>query len=271
MPELPEVETCVRALTPYLHRQTVSKVILRTHQLRWPIPQAITHELPGQIIESITRRGKYLLFQTPKKLMMIHLGMSGHLRLLFKPIPAQIHDHVDIQFNHTIWLRYTDPRRFGAILWTEQKPSEHHLLRHLGPEPLSDAFDAAYLYQRCRNRKVSVKLFIMRSDIVAGIGNIYANEALFQARIKPTLAANALSKQACVQLCSAIKIILKEAIQQGGTSLKDFVKIDGKPGYFKQHLKVYGQAGKPCTNCHTPLKQIKLAQRTTVYCPSCQP
>ena len=270
MPELPEVETCLRGISPYLLKQTVKKVILRHHQLRWPIPESIQDELPGQRFIHIERRGKYLLFHTDSKMMLIHLGMSGVLRILTKPIPAGIHDHCDILCQNQTILRLTDPRRFGALLWTDQQAHSHPLLQQLGPEPLSEAFNVNYLYNSSRNRRICIKTLIMNGKIVAGIGNIYANEILFSAGIHPMKPAGKLSRQAISKLVLATKKILAQAIEAGGTTIKDFLNSDGKPGYFQQTLKVYSREGKKCMQCQTPLSQIKIAQRKTVYCPSCQ-
>lgn len=270
MPELPEVETCLRGISPHLIKQKVNKVILRHHQLRWPIPKNIATELPGQRFINIERRSKYLLFHTETKMMIIHLGMSGVLRIVDKSTPAAKHDHCDILFANKYILRLTDPRRFGALLWTHHQVDSHPLLQYLGPEPLSKEFNTNYFYNSSRNRQTCIKTFMMNSKIVVGIGNIYANEILFCAGISPMKPAGKLSKEETSKLVAATKKILAKAIQQGGTTIKDFLNSSGKPGYFQQMLKVYSRAGEKCTKCHTLLSQIKIAQRKTVFCPSCQ-
>ncbi len=270
MPELPEVETTLRGITPHILQQSITKVVIRHHKLRWPIPQEALTKLEGQIIQKVTRIAKYLLLQTTQGTLIIHLGMSGNLRILLNETPANKHDHLDITFANQRTLRFTDPRRFGAVLWTTEDPLQHPLLKNLGPEPLSRAFSGEYLWQAARQKKIAVKSFLMDNKIVVGIGNIYATESLFAAGIKPTLAAAKISLERYKQLVHAAKKILRAAIQQGGTTLKDFVGGDGKPGYFNLHLKAYGREGLPCVRCKTILVAIKLGQRTTVYCPGCQ-
>jgi formamidopyrimidine-DNA glycosylase len=270
MPELPEVETTLRGIKPHILQEKITRVVVRNHSLRWPIPTDIASNITGLTIQQIERRGKYLLLITEKGTLILHLGMSGSLRILTTPIPANKHDHVDIEFSNHTSLRYTDPRRFGAILWTDEDPLHHTLLRHLGPEPLSEKLTGEYLWQRAQKRQASIKTFIMDSKIVVGVGNIYANEALFEAGIHPKQAAGDVSLTRYNTLAKAIKRILQSAIKQGGTTLKDFVNSDGKKGYFSVHLKVYGRATLPCLICKTPLKEIRLGQRSTVYCPMCQ-
>lgn len=270
MPELPEVETTLRGIKPHLVGQKVINVTVRHPRLRWPIPSDIKNHLEGQTIRRLYRRGKYLLFEFKHGTMILHLGMSGRLCVLSKPTPAQKHDHVDIHFANHRYLRFTDPRRFGALLWTSEDPMTHPLLAIIGPEPLSKDFDGDYLYHQSRNRKVSVKSFVMNSAIVAGVGNIYATEALFQAGIHPHLSAGKISREKYQTLATAIKQILKKAIEKGGTTLKDFMKSDGTPGYFRIELKVYGHGGEPCPHCHTKLASTRLGQRSTVYCRKCQ-
>lgn len=270
MPELPEVETTLRGIEPHIENQKITHVVVRHHGLRWPIPADIANILKNQTIESLERRGKYLLFKTRKGTIILHLGMSGSLRILTQDTPAQKHDHLDLVFANHKTLRLTDPRRFGAFLWTEADPSQHELLKHLGPEPLSKNFSAEYLWQRARARKAPIKSFIMDSKIVVGVGNIYATEALFAAGIHPKLAAGKISVSRYSVLVAEIKKILRAAINQGGTTLKDFMNSEGKPGYFKFHLKAYGREGLPCVKCSTKLKEIRLGQRSTVMCPKCQ-
>jgi formamidopyrimidine-DNA glycosylase len=270
MPELPEVETTRRGIESHLSGQAVHQVIVRDHRLRWPVDKILESRLPGQRITSITRRGKYLLLNTAAGTLIIHLGMSGSLRVLPCDTAVLKHDHVDIVFADRQCLRLRDPRRFGSVLWTEVDPMQHDLLKDLGPEPLSDDFNDEYLYTASRKRKVAIKQFIMNSHIVVGVGNIYANEALFMAGIKPSLAAGRLSKPRCRALVQAIKTVLNNAIEQGGTTLRDFTASDGNPGYFQQQLNVYGRAGEPCRRCGSPIKSTQQGQRATYYCPRCQ-
>jgi formamidopyrimidine-DNA glycosylase len=271
MPELPEVETTRRGIEPHLKAQTIAAVKIRQAKLRWPIPAALVKKLPQQTIHTITRRGKYLLIQTAIGTLIIHLGMSGSLRILTdNKTPPTKHDHFDIVLSNQACLRFNDPRRFGCILWTEADPLLHKLLKNLGPEPLTPKFNADYLYQYSRQRKVSIKLFIMNAAIVVGVGNIYANEALFLAGIAPERIAATLTVKQCELLITKIKFILAKAIKQGGTTLKNFSNSDGKPGYFKQHLNVYGRGGLPCIKCKTTLQEIRLGQRSTVFCSKCQ-
>lgn len=270
MPELPEVETTRRGLEPYLLGRKVERVIVRQHSLRWPIPEDLESKLVQQPLLGLSRRGKYLLFRYPSGHMIAHLGMSGSMRIVARSEDPGYHDHVDIEFTDAMVLRFNDPRRFGAILWTEGSPEKHKLLDHLGPEPLTDAFNLDYLFQRSRKRKQAIKSFIMDSKVVVGVGNIYANEALFKAGIRPTRAAGAISKARYQRLIEEIKQTLAFAIEQGGTTLRDFVGGDGKPGYFQQQLLVYGRHGQPCKRCCQPLTEVRLGQRSTVYCKACQ-
>lgn len=269
MPELPEVETTLRGISPHIAKRVVTQVIIRRANLRWPIPQELPGLLTGQPLLAISRRGKYLLFEFDEGHALIHLGMSGSLRIVDAKSPANPHDHFDWVFGD-IALRYHDPRRFGCLLWIAGTPAEHSLLSQLGPEPLTDQFTAEYLYQRSRKRSQPVKQFIMDSHTVVGVGNIYANEALFMARIKPLRKAGALSRTHCEDLVRLIKFVLKRSIDQGGTTLRDFVGGDGKPGYFQQQLLVYGRGGEPCGQCGRALKEIRMGDRTTVYCVDCQ-
>lgn len=270
MPELPEVETTLRGLKPHITQQKVVKVIIRHPQLRWPVPMGITSALKGQIVNRIYRRAKYLLFDFNTGTLLLHLGMSGRLRILSTPLAPQPHDHIDICFANQKTLRFTDPRRFGALLWVKGPPEQHPLLVNIGPEPLSAAFDGAYLWQKAQRKKMPVKSYIMDSAIVAGVGNIYAAEALFQAKIAPHAAAGSLSLSAYTRLAAAIKSVLSHAIAKGGTTLKDFTKSDGSPGYFRIELQAYGRGGEPCTRCRTMLVSTRIGQRSTVYCPTCQ-
>ena len=270
MPELPEVETSRRGIEPYILNKKVNEVIIRQKNLRWPIPSALKTQLKNQTINSVQRRGKYLLLSTDAGTAILHLGMSGSLRILEKSITAEKHDHLDICFNNNKILRLRDPRRFGCVLWTKKDPLDHKLLCELGPEPLSDEFNAQYLFKLSRQRKVAIKTFLMNSHVVVGVGNIYANESLFNAGINPKRAANRISFSRYQQLVPIIKEILTRAIQQGGTTLRDFTQQDGKPGYFQQTLAVYGRSGEPCTKCGKPITQITQAQRSSFYCTHCQ-
>lgn len=270
MPELPEVETTCKGIAPYITGQTITQVLIRNPQLRWPVPISLAETLTGQTIQSVTRRAKYLLLTTGAGTLIIHLGMSGSLRVLLEPMPAGKHDHIDFIFGQNLILRFNDQRRFGAVLWTEQAVSGHPLLKNLGPEPLEAEFNGEHLYALSRKRKVPVKSFIMDSHTVVGVGNIYANEALFMAKILPSCPVGDISLPDFVKLAESIEIILRHAIQQGGTTLRDFVNEKGKPGYFQQQLRVYGRAGLPCVDCGQPLEEIRLANRSTVFCKFCQ-
>jgi len=270
MPELPEVETTRRGISPHVEGRRISAIKVRQPALRWPVPTQIIDVLPGQRILTVKRRGKYLLLQTDRGHLIIHLGMSGSLRMVAGNAPFGRHDHVDIRFDNGQMLRYTDPRRFGAVLWTTQCPMQHPLLSHLGPEPLSPEFGGDYLHLRARGRRSAIKTFIMDSEVVPGVGNIYANEALFLAGIDPRRAAGRIAASRHHRLVSCIREVLESAIRQGGTTLRDFVGGDGKPGYFRQSLKVYGRGSQPCVNCGTALRELRLSQRSTVYCPQCQ-
>lgn len=267
MPELPEVETTRRGIEPHLIGKQITKIIVRQPQLRWPIPDEL-QSLVGNSVKRVKRRAKYLLIETLAGSALVHLGMSGSLRLIASDEPAGYHDHVDLVLDDCT-LRYTDPRRFGCWLFVAQG-QQHALLSKLGPEPLSKDFDAQRLIDLSRGKKQKVKQFIMDNNVVVGVGNIYANEALFRAGISPVRSAGNISAKRYEKLYSDIVDVLSEAIEQGGTTLKDFVGGDGKPGYFQQTLHVYGRAGKPCTSCSTTLKEVRLNNRSTVYCPTCQ-
>ena len=269
MPELPEVETTLRGISPHILKRKVTAVTVRQPRLRWPIPENLAALMQHQTLLNISRRGKYLLLQFAQGSALIHLGMSGSLRIIKTIEPPMVHDHFDLVFGD-IALRYCDPRRFGCLLWLEGEPLEHSLLAHLGPEPLTDDFTAEYLFQRTRKRSQPIKQLIMDSKVVVGVGNIYANESLFMAGIKPIRKAASLTRKNCADLVRDIKFVLQRSINQGGTTLRDFVGGDGKPGYFQQKLLVYGRGGKACSNCEKPLKEIRMNDRTTVYCVNCQ-
>ena len=270
MPELPEVETSRRGIAPYVQGQRIENGVVRQRRLRWPVDREVDRRLTGATINSVGRRAKYLLVTTESGTLIIHLGMSGSLRMVDAAAVPGPHDHVDLVISTGKRLRYTDPRRFGAWLWTRAEPDRHALLRHLGPEPLGDAFDGCYLFRRSRGRRLAVKAMLMDSRIVAGVGNIYANEALFRAGIHPGRRAGRISEQRYETLAQAVREVLTEAIQQGGTTLRNFVGGEGKPGYFRQQLQVYARSGQPCRTCATPIRAMRTGQRSTFYCPRCQ-
>ncbi|WP_421868576.1 bifunctional DNA-formamidopyrimidine glycosylase/DNA-(apurinic or apyrimidinic site) lyase [Motiliproteus sp.] len=270
MPELPEVETTRRGIAPHLEGRKVAAVTVRQPKLRWPVPDHLAQTLSGQQIRRVARRAKYLLIECETGTLIIHLGMSGSLRLIDGALPAAKHDHVDIQLDNGCALRLTDPRRFGSVLWQSEEDEEHPLLQQLGPEPFDTIFNGERLYQMSRGKRQAVKLFIMDNRTVVGVGNIYANEALFQAGIDPRRAAGRISQARYHLLAEKIQQVLRRAIEQGGTTLKDFVGGDGKPGYFQQQLHVYGRGGEECDQCGSMLQQVVLGQRATVFCPECQ-
>ncbi|WP_394753404.1 bifunctional DNA-formamidopyrimidine glycosylase/DNA-(apurinic or apyrimidinic site) lyase [Crenothrix sp.] len=271
MPELPEVETVCRGVAPHIIGQTIQKVIVRQPSLRWPVPSTLGNSLTGVTVQSVSRRAKYLLIATDQGTLIIHLGMSGSLRIVDSQQALKTHDHIDFVFADNIIMRYNDPRRFGAVLWTNEPIGEHKLLKDLGPEPLLIYFTGEYLHTQSKNRKVPVKSFIMDSHVVVGVGNIYANEALFMAGIHPLKHAGQISLAEYNKLSDCIRTALANAIQQGGTTLRDFVNEAGKPGYFQQQLRVYGRAGLPCVSCQQLLQEVRLSNRSTVFCVSCQP
>lgn len=270
MPELPEVETIRKGIEPYLLDQQIVKITIREKNLRWPIPLEIESLLNKATIEKIERRGKYLLISTSAGTLILHLGMSGHLRILPMDTPLKKHDHVDITLTNQIILRLNDPRRFGAVLFTEDDPLDHPLLAKLGPEPLTSSFSADYLSTLAKNRKVAVKSFIMNNHVVTGVGNIYATESLFCARLHPEKSVSKIHYKQYETLVTCIKTILQKAIKAGGTTLKDFFNSNGSRGLFKVHLNAYGRKELPCLRCKTILKETRLGQRSTVYCPRCQ-
>ena len=269
MPELPEVETTRRGIAPFVEGQRVTQVIVRDRRLRWPIPEDLDVRLSGQRILKVERRAKYLLIDAEVGTLICHLGMSGNLRMVEAGAPPLKHEHVDIELESGMALRYTDPRRFGAMLWTSD-PHAHELLVRLGPEPLTDLFDGERLFQLSRKRSMAVKPFIMDNAVVVGVGNIYATEALFAAGIDPRREAGGISRARYLRLGVEIKRVLGNAIERGGTTLRDFVGGDGKPGYFQQELFAYGRGGEPCKVCGTLLREVRLGQRASVYCPRCQ-
>lgn len=269
MPELPEVETTKRGIAPFVTGRTVTRVLLRRKNLRWPIPRAISTQLPGQRIDTVARRAKYLLLHTEAGSALLHLGMSGSLRIVDPNLPPRAHDHYDLVLDSGKALRFNDPRRFGCLLW--QKPGEvHPLLRDLGPEPLGDAFDGDWLFALSRGRSAAVKSFLMDQSVVVGVGNIYASEVLFAAGVHPKRAAGAVSRARYARIAAEIRRILDYAITRGGTTLRDFIAPDGAPGYFEQELMVYGRANQPCKTCGTPIRAEAIGQRMTYWCPRCQ-
>ncbi|WLS78860.1 bifunctional DNA-formamidopyrimidine glycosylase/DNA-(apurinic or apyrimidinic site) lyase [Erwinia pyri] len=268
MPELPEVETSRRGIEPHLVGATILHAIVRNDRLRWPVSHEI-HSLSDQPVLSVQRRAKYLLIELPHGWIIIHLGMSGSLRVLPEELPPAKHDHVDLVMSNGKILRYTDPRRFGAWLWSTDLAASN-VLAHLGPEPLSEAFSAEYLFEKSRNKRTPVKPWLMDNKLVVGVGNIYASESLFAAGILPDRPAMALTQAEAGLLVDTIKAVLLRSIEQGGTTLRDFLQTDGKPGYFAQELQVYGRAGEPCRVCSTPIQSARHAQRSTFYCPLCQ-
>lgn len=269
MPELPEVETTRRGLLPRLKNKTLKQVLVRDARLRWPVPKDINAQLADRKLLDIARRGKYLIFDFGGVFQLVHLGMSGSLRFVDQKEPASIHDHVDWVFSGKTTLRFRDPRRFGTVLLTRD-PASHPLLAKLGPEPLNPEFNGAVLYAASRGRKLAVKNFIMDSRIVVGVGNIYASESLFRAGIRPGRASGRLTRQDCDRLANAIKTTLQNAVNAGGSSLRDYVSTDGELGYFQLHTKVYDRAELPCKVCGTPIRKQLNAQRSSFYCPKCQ-
>ncbi len=271
MPELPEVETTRRGIEPHLRGQTVTATTVRERRLRWPIPADLEQRLTGQTLGSLTRRGKYLVLNAGQGTLLIHLGMSGSLRVLSPDTPWKKHDHVALDLSNGVSVRFHDPRRFGVLLWLDSDPSDHPLLAKLGPEPLGNHFSGSHLYEQSRGRRVAVKPFIMNGQVVVGVGNIYANEALFRAGIDPRQPAGDIELARYERVATAIREVLGAAIAQGGTTLRDFVNGVGEPGYFRQQLAVYERDGEPCPLCGTAIIRLKLGQRASYYCPQCQP
>lgn len=267
MPELPEVETTRRGLAPHLTGAVIRGTVVRNRNLRWPIPAL---PVQGRTISGITRRAKYLLIDCGNGTLILHLGMSGSLRILPHGAPVKLHDHFDLLLENGQLMRLHDPRRFGAVLWHEGDINDHPLLAQLGPEPLQEDFNARYLHRALRGRSLAIKQALMDNHLVVGVGNIYANESLFRSGIKPQLAAGKLSLKRCEKLVAEIRATLGESIEKGGSTLRDFVNSNGQPGYFQQNYWVYGRANEPCRKCGTPIKQIKQGQRSSFYCGSCQ-
>ncbi|HEY2676579.1 MAG TPA: bifunctional DNA-formamidopyrimidine glycosylase/DNA-(apurinic or apyrimidinic site) lyase [Steroidobacteraceae bacterium] len=270
MPELPEVETTRRGIAPALNGRRVVQAIVRERRLRWPIAAQFEAAVRGQIIHKVERRAKYLLIGVGEGTMILHLGMSGSLRLVGSGTAPKIHEHWDLVLDSGRILRFHDPRRFGSLLWTLDDPHQHPLLKKLAPEPLSAAFNAGYLFRATRKRSIAIKQFIMNSSVVVGVGNIYASEALFRAGIAPRRAARRITRAEAAKLSRSIKAVLKAAIDIGGTTLRDYVNAEGAPGYFRQKLFVYERAKQPCRVCKSPVRQFTQGQRSTYWCPVCQ-
>ena len=269
MPELPEVETSRRGIEPHIAGSTIRRIIVRNRKLRWPIARGLEQRASNAVIESVRRRAKYLLIDTTAGTLILHLGMSGSVFIVDVDAAAGLHDHVDIELDNNRTLRFRDPRRFGS-LHLSKTPLQHKLLRDLGPEPLGDRFDGAYLFETSRSRRVSVKQFIMNANVVVGVGNIYASEALFHAGINPKRAAGRISRTRYDGLAEAIRTVLAKAIEAGGTTLRDFYGGDSEPGYFSQQLEVYGREGQNCRFCNAEIRAFVQGQRSTYYCPACQ-
>ena len=270
MPELPEVETTRRGVAPNVERQKVTEVRIYDRRLRWPVPRDLPRRLIGRVIDRVDRRSKYLLFRLGPDTLIVHLGMTGSLRVYRDPPPKRAHDHVDLEFANGVVLRYHDPRRFGAVLWSPRSAQAHPLLAALGPEPFAPQFDADYLYGATRKRRAPIKLVLMDSHVVVGVGNIYANESLFRAGIHPARAANRISRERFGRLVNAVRETLTDAIAKGGSTLRDYVDSSGEPGTFQLDYYAYGRAGEPCRVCRSTLRSARLGGRATVYCPACQ-
>ncbi len=270
MPELPEIETTRRGIAPHVAGQIVEAVVVREPRLRWRVPRSLARELRGQTITAVERRGKYLLLRTAAGTAILHLGMSGSLRLIPRTTPPEKFDHLDLALGNGYCLRLRDPRRFGCLLWTRRDPAEHPLLAHLGPEPLATGFDGEHLYRHSRGRRRAIRDFLIDGRVVAGIGNIYANEALFRACIDPRRPAGRISRQRYRRLAQALRATLRHALAVGGTTLRDFRDSAGKPGYFQLTVKVYGREGKPCRRCRRIVRAAPLGGRRVFFCPACQ-
>jgi formamidopyrimidine-DNA glycosylase len=270
MPELPEVETTRRGIERAARTRRISELRIYDYRLRWPIDPAIPAQVLGQPIVAVERRAKYLLLRLEHGTLILHLGMSGSLRLLAQETPRLKHDQFDLWLDSGMTLRFNDPRRFGSLHHTSQDPSQHKLLRSLAPEPFDEAFDVDYLFRITRRRSAAIKQVLMNGRLVTGVGNIYASEALFRARINPRRAARRLTRAECARLVRAVRGALQAAIKAGGTTLRDYVGTDGNPGYFRQKLYVYERDGSPCRVCDNLLRRITQGQRSTYFCPTCQ-
>lgn len=270
MPELPEVETTRRGIEPSVHGHVIEKIIVREPRLRWRVPRQLSELAGGQRVLQLRRRAKYLVFDLERGSMILHLGMSGSLRVVPGTTPPSLHDHVDIVMASGVCIRFNDPRRFGCLLWSDGDPLAHKLLKPLGPEPLSDEFDGEYLARAAQGRSVAIKQLIMNGQIVVGVGNIYASEALFRASVRPKRAAGRLKRPEFDALVKSIKSVLSDAIRAGGTTLRDYINPEGMPGYFRQKLFVYERSKDPCRVCKTPIRHFVQGQRSTYFCPTCQ-
>jgi formamidopyrimidine-DNA glycosylase len=269
MPELPEVETTRRGLAPHVVGRRIARLVIYDARLRWPVPAALPGQVKGRRIEAVDRRSKYLLFRLGDASLLFHLGMTGSLRIHRHAPPRRRHDHIDIELDDGGLLRYHDPRRFGAMLWVADQ-AQHPLLAQLGPEPFDAAFSADYLYAKTRGRRASIKVTLMDNHVVVGVGNIYANESLFRAGIRPATLAGRVSRPRLARLVESVREVLCEAIAKGGSTLRDFVDSDGEPGSFQLDYRVYGREGLPCRVCGTPIRAIRLGQRASFHCPRCQ-
>lgn len=278
MPELPEVETTCRGIAPHLCARRIEDFLLHESRLRWPIAASIAAQLRGATVSAVRRRAKYLLLHLDRTglehgdsvTLILHLGMSGNLRVLPRDTPRLKHDHFELLLDSGATLRFNDPRRFGSLHLVHGDPNAHPLLAHLGPEPLEDAFDAEYLWRAARGRRVAIKTFLMNGHVVVGVGNIYASEALFRAGVRPGRQTKHLKREEIARIVIAIKAVLATAIKVGGTTLRDYVGADGSPGYFRQKLHVYERAGEPCRKCGEPVRHRTQAQRSTYWCHACQ-
>jgi formamidopyrimidine-DNA glycosylase len=270
VPELPEVETTRRGLAPYARKRRILALAVYEPRLRWPIARALARQVAGRRIKRVGRRAKYLLLELESGTLLLHLGMSGNLRAVPAGTPRLKHDHFDLLLDSGVALRFNDPRRFGSLLYTPGDPAEHALLKHLAPEPFAKGFDGAYLWRISRGRRIALKQLLMNSRLVVGVGNIYASEALFRARLRPQRRAASLTRAESERLVRAVRTVLKLAIRAGGTTLRDYLGADGAPGYFRQRLYVYERAGKPCRRCGSAVRSLTQGQRSTYYCPHCQ-
>ena len=270
MPELPEVETTRRGIAPHVVGRRIAQLHVYDSRLRWPVPPELGTMITGRTIEGLTRRSKYLLFRIGAGTLLVHLGMTGSLRVFQRPPERRTHDHVDVVLDDGTLLRYHDPRRFGAMLWVTGPPADHPLLASLGPEPFDAAFDADYFWRATRPRTAAIKLALMDNDLVVGVGNIYANEALFRAGIRPTTPARRVSRPRLARLVDEVRAVLTEAIAKGGSTLRDYVDASGEPGYFQLEYFVYGREGEPCRVCGTAIRHRRLGARASFYCPACQ-
>lgn len=270
MPELPEVETTRRGIEAALVGKTITRAVLHEARLRWTVPRDFVAAVSGQRVLAVKRRAKYLLIELERGTLILHLGMSGSLRLVAPGSPRLAHDHVELRLDDSNVLRFNDPRRFGSMHYVTDDPLQHALLARLAPEPLEGEFDADYLWKVTRKRRASIKQILMSSHLVVGVGNIYASEALFRAGVRPGRAAGRLKRNEIEQLVAGIKAVLQAAITAGGTTLRDYVNAEGMPGYFRQKLYVYERAGEPCRRCGTSIRHLQQGQRSSYYCPQCQ-